>query len=118
MWNRNKLEVIDFREFISSKITQEQQKTSYLKPFVLTVSLNVLLIPTIGYAAGSEDAFVRIYDVMLNLADWMCAGTLSFAGGLWILGHRSKAIEYVISASAGYILIRHAIDIRDFLKTI
>jgi hypothetical protein len=118
MWNRNKLEVINFREFMAGNVSTVERKPSYIKPLVLTVAVNVILVPTIGYAASSEDAFVRIYDVMLNLADWMCAGTLSFAGGLWILGHRSKAIEYVISASAGYILIRHSLDIRDFLKTI
>jgi hypothetical protein len=118
VWNRNKLEVIDFRKFMDGKVPPVQRKPSYIKPLVLTIAVNVILVPTIGYAAGSEDSFVKIYDVILHVGDWLCAGTLSFSGGLWILGHRTKALEYVISASAGYILLRHAIDIRDFLKTI
>lgn len=39
-----------------------------------------------------------------------------FSGAAWALGHRTKAIEILIGACCGYILARHAVDIRDFLK--
>jgi hypothetical protein len=41
-----------------------------------------------------------------------------FAGAAWSLGHRSKAIEILIGVCCGLILAQHAVDIRNFLKTI
>jgi hypothetical protein len=41
-----------------------------------------------------------------------------FAGASWGLGNRTKAIEILIGVSCGYILCRHSIDIRNFLKGI
>jgi hypothetical protein len=52
----------------------------------------------------------------MNIVDWIVVGVFVFGGVAWMFGHRPKALELIIGGSAGYILARHAIDIRDFLK--
>jgi hypothetical protein len=54
----------------------------------------------------------------MNIVDWLVVGVFVFSGVSWMFGHRSKALELLIGGAAGYILARHAIDIRDFLKTL
>lgn len=76
----------------------------------------VLTTPMTAFAAS--DSFVRIYQAVMNAADWGVVLVLIFAGANWMLGHRSKAMEHVLCAACGYLLIRHAMDIRDFLKSI
>ena len=89
-----------------------------LKPFILLPSF--LLTPTLALAAetSAETTFSNIYSAVMRMFDGATVLVIIFAGASWMLGHRSRAIELLIGASCGYLLARHAIDIRDFLKTI
>lgn len=78
----------------------------------LTVSL-----PSAVFAAEPE-AFHRIWSSLMIGLDWAAALIIVFAGVAWMLGHRPKSIELLIGVACGFVLARHAIDIRDFLKTI
>ncbi|OIJ12638.1 hypothetical protein BKP37_12605 [Anaerobacillus alkalilacustris] len=66
----------------------------------------------------AETTFKDIYDAIMGIFDAGVVLVIIFAGAAWALGHRTKAIEIVIGVCCGYLLARHAIDIRDFLKSI
>ena len=88
------------------------------RPFSLKVPAltAALLAPTTALAAENGDTFVRVYDAVMNIVDHGVVLIIIFAGASWMFGHRSKGIELLISAAMGYIIIMHAVDIRDFLK--
>lgn len=78
-----------------------------------------LLTPTVAFAeSGADKTFQNIYGAVMKMFDGATVLIIIFAGASWMLGHRSRAIELLIGAGCGYLLARHAIDIRDFLKTI
>lgn len=81
------------------------------------MSTFIATVPLPAYAS-SESTFKNIYNTVMNIFDWGVVLVIGFAGATWMLGHRSKAIELLICAAIGYLIARHAIDIRDFLKTI
>ena len=89
-----------------------------LKPFILLPSF--LLTPTLALAAetGSDATFSNIFTAVMRIFDSATVLVIIFAGASWMLGHRSRAIELLIGACCGYLLAAHAVDIRDFLKTI
>lgn len=65
---------------------------------------------------ANDVGFIKVMGAILGLADYLCWGVIVFAGTSWMLGNRTKAIEHIIGGSSGYLIIRHAKDIRDFLK--
>lgn len=89
-----------------------------IKPFVLIPSF--LFTPTLVFAEeiGDGTTFSNIYDVTMRLFDNATVIVIIFSAATWMLGHRSRAIESLIGACCAYVLARHAVDIRDFLKGI
>jgi len=65
---------------------------------------------------GTGNAFNEVLKAVLGIADYLCIGIIIFAGATWMLGNRTKAIEHLIGGSTGYLIIRHAKDIQEFLK--
>lgn len=114
-----KIEVLDVLEVDGIYYTIEKPKGKRFKSIypTLTGSLAVSL-PTYVYAADGEDTFHRIWDAVMTGLDFGVVLVIVFAGVSWMLGHRSKSIEILIGCCCGYILARHAVDIRDMLKTI
>ncbi|MBT2744181.1 glycosyltransferase [Bacillus sp. ISL-77] len=79
----------------------------------------LVLVPKSALAAtkaSADQTFSNLWDAILNVVDWIVVGVFVFAGVAWMFGHRTKALELIIGGAAGYLLARHAIDIRDFLK--
>lgn len=70
------------------------------------------------FGATDASGFTKMLSAALNIADYLCVGVIMFAGACWMFGNRTAAIEYLIGTSFGYLIIRHATDIRDFLKTL
>ena len=88
-----------------------------LKPFLMIPPF--LAIPTVAFAeTGAETTFININSAVMRVFDSATVLIIIFAGGCWMLGHRSRAIELLIGSCCGYLLAAHAVDIRDFLKTI
>lgn len=98
--------------------TEKKPKDSLNMPKWTPAFASSLILTTPMTAFAAADSFGRIYEAVMRAADWGAVLVLIFAGANWMLGHRSKAIEHVLCAVFGYLLIRHAVDIRDFLKTI
>lgn len=91
----------------AKKYTSVLTKTVALTtPFALTPSI------------VSADTFGDIHQTVMTIFDGGVVLVIIFAGASWALGHRSKAIELLIGVCCGYLLARHAIDIRDYLKSI
>ena len=86
--------------------------TSFVKVAALTFPLTAT--PMVAYA----DTFGDIHKTVMTLFDGGVVLIIIFAGAAWSLGHRSKAIELLIGVCCGYLLARHAVDIRDYLKGI
>lgn len=85
---------------------------------ILLSTIHFSLIPTIAYASERSSTFINIYQTVMSLFDHGVVLIIVFAGASWALGHRSKAIELLIAASCGYLLAAHAVEIRDYLKSI
>lgn len=115
-----KREYIKFSDFMdgSYKNKKDESVVQSIKCLTAAVPPVLLLIPKISFAAGVNSSFGNIHGVLMNGIDAGVVLVILFSGCSWILGHRGKAIESLLSLSCGYILCRHAIDIRDFLQTI
>lgn len=66
----------------------------------------------------NDSSWIKIFNMVLNLADWLCVGVIIFAGVTWMFSNRTKAIEQLIGGCSGYLIIRHAKDIQEFLSNI
>ena len=113
-----KIEAINFKDFMGGK--HEEKKDVKVIGSILAASgaIAVVTLPKIAMAAGLEGSFGNIHKAIMNAFDAGVVLVIIFAGAAWGFGHRTKAIEILIGVSCGYILARHSIDIRDFLKGI
>lgn len=113
-----KIEVLDVIEIDGVMHTIKKVDSRRFKNlYPSMVGLTTLTIPSIAFA-NSDDTFNRIWSSLMVGLDYMATLTIIFAAVSWMLGHRTKAIELLISIACGFVLARHAIDIVDFLKTI
>lgn len=103
---------------VEESTVEKKPKMNTFKLVSLSVPTMLLTTPVTAFAATAESTFKNVYDAVMNIFDAGVVIVIIFAGATWALGHRPKAIELLICASCGYLLARHAIDIRDFLKSI
>jgi hypothetical protein len=69
-------------------------------------------------SGASSDTFLNLHGSIMTLFDGGVVLIIIFAGAMWAMKHRSAALETLIGCGAGYLLARHAIDIRDVLSCI
>ena len=104
---------------ISDFLNKKDEVKSGLKTIIgATTPAVVLTTPNYAFASGLDNTFGNIHGAIMNAFDAGVVMVIIFAGAAWALGHRGKAIEIIIGVCCGYLLARHAIDIRDFLKGI
>lgn len=108
-----KTQTIEFKSFIRN---ERRFDLTTVKIVSLGGSMAAVMIPRTVLAASANATFNNIWPTVLNIVDWICVGVFVFAGVSWMFGHRTKALELIIGGAAGYILARHAIDIKDWLK--
>jgi len=116
-----KIQTMSIKEFLSGEYKRQDHKKDLQKiAQILTFSAGVtmLIMPKSVLAAGVEGTFGNLYKSIMTAFDAGVVLVIIFAGAAWALGHRTKAIEILIGVCCGYLLARHAIDIRDFLKRI
>ncbi|WP_337102309.1 TrbC/VirB2 family protein [Paenibacillus sp. YIM B09110] len=112
---------LDWHGFMRGEVIplERNQTVSIVAKTASTVHL--ALMPTSVFAATTapgDATWTEIFTTVLNIADWLCAGVIVFAGVTWMFGNRTKAIEFIMGGSIGYIIVRHALDIRNWLKTL
>ena len=109
-----------------AKITIDLKPLNELKKMGISSKLaisggaaSLVSLPATALAAGKESgAFETLWETVIGIVDWIAGGTFLFVGVAWMLGHRSQAIERLIGGAIGYLIARHALDIRDFLSTL
>lgn len=113
-----KTETIKFTDFMNGT-WKENNRKQVLKKFLTSGGATlVLLIPKTALAATTDATFGNVHGAIMNIFDFGVVLVILFVGALWSTGHRSKALELLIGVCIGYLIARHAIDIRNFLKQI
>lgn len=136
-----KMETLDWRAFMageikakdvrksSTKRTKVPRHTTVLKAVKVGTLAPLIVLPTrskveasavvaaMAQASGGA-GWDGAYAKALFIADWLAVGVFFFAGAVWTFGNRTKGIELLISGATGYLVMRHAVDLRDWLKTI
>jgi hypothetical protein len=117
-----KVQTMSIKEFMSGDYKRIKKGDSSITAVTKTVAAITpaltLIGPKIVLGATMDGTFGNVYEAIMRAFDAGVVLVLIFAGASWGLNHRTKAIEIIIGVSCGYILARHAIDIRDFLKGI
>jgi xanthine/uracil permease len=116
-----KMETIKFGGFMDGSYKKELSKKDLKvirKIMAATGPALVMIVPKAAFAATADATFGNVHGAIMNVFDAGVVLVIIFAGASWGLGHRTKAIEILIGVCCGYILARHAVDIRDFLKGI
>lgn len=110
---------LDWNGFMRGEIVVRDAKSTVSIVAKTASTVHLALMPTAVFAAApGEETWTEIFTTVLNIADWLCAGVIVFAGVTWMFGNRTKAIEFIMGGSIGYIIVRHALDIRNWLKTL
>jgi hypothetical protein len=115
-----KTQTIPFKSFIQGDWKQKSNEgKTVIEILIISGTIVAVTIPKIVLANdGMDGAFGNVHKAIMRGFDAGVVLVIIFAGAAWGLGHRSKAIEILIGVSCGYILARHAVDIRDFLRGI
>lgn len=111
----SKTDVLNWNSFVSgSNVHNEITKPIWLK--VATVVHLALIPQPVFAAAAGEETWSGVFTTVLGIADWLCVGIITYSGITWMFGNRTKAMEFIMGGSIGYIIIRHAVDIKNWLK--
>lgn len=89
-----------------------------LKMVAIGSGMFLILAPQVAHAQSKEKSFSDLFKAGMDIVDWLVVGVFVFAGTSWMFGNRTKAIELLIGGAAGYLIARHSIQMRDFLKGI
>lgn len=111
-----RIETIDFNTFMKNEPV-ERINVPAMKFVRIAAGIYAVMVPKTAMAAA-DATFGNVFGAALNIVDWLAVGVFMFAGVSWMFGHRGKALELIIGGAAGYLLARHSMDIRDFLKSL
>lgn len=125
-----KVETVNWTDFFareSEDVTRVNENGAYVtgnstvnKLAKIGGTIHVMLMPATVFAAevAGEATFMNVLATALSIADYLCVGIIIFAGTTWMFGNRTKAIEFITGGAIGYVIIRHAVDIRNWLKAL
>lgn len=116
-----KTETIDWHAFFNEDKTKSSGNRTVKVIAKVAGAVHVAMMPHTVFAASvtaGESTFLEVLATVLGIADWLCVGIIIFAGTTWMFGNRTKAIEFITGGAIGYVIIRHAIDIRNWLKAL
>lgn len=122
MYIMTKIQTIPLRDFMDGSYKHKTKKNSKVIGKVITATTGTFMIhvpkSVLAAGIGVNSTFGNVHGAIMNAFDAGVVLVIIFSGASWALGHRTKALEILIGVSCGYILARHAMDIRDFLKEI
>lgn len=115
----NKTVTLDWHAWADGKVVVAKNSAGLKAAAAVASTVHLSLMPaTVFAASGGADTWNNVFQTVLNMADWLCVGIITFSGVTWMFGNRTKALEFIMGGSIGYIIIRHAVDIRNWLKTL
>lgn len=115
-----KVEALEWGPFLQG----EQIKKGVMKSTGVAVkssALSTLMImsPKIVAAAvtgtGGDAAWMEIFRTAIGIADWLCVAVIIYAGANWMFGNRTKALDLLMGAAFGYLIIRKSLAIQQWL---
>lgn len=110
---------VSWNDFMSGRVEEKKINKKFLGSSAVMYAIMMPVKVFAAYtAAAGGGSFETILASALHISDYLCIGVLMFSGALWLFGNRAAAIERIIGGSSGYIIIRHARDIQEWLKTI
>ena len=127
---------LDWKSFLSGENKTKEQKEKELQKALRTdimpapvrwgIPLYAASFPAkaalaanaLAGTAEKGQAWNEIFKTVIEVADWLCVGVIIFSGAVWMFGNRSKALEMLIGAASGYLVIRHATDFQRWLAGI
>jgi hypothetical protein len=109
----------DFQSFVHGDLIKKNKKIP-MKVIQMSGCIYAVAIPkqTFASTTTSNAVFDDIFPVVMEIVDWIVVGVFIFSGLKWMQGDRSKALEMLLGGCIGYLIARHAIDLREFLKGI
>ncbi|MGE6684826.1 glycosyltransferase [Paenisporosarcina sp. NPDC076907] len=114
----------DYTDFSSKGLVfpmlleNDTHDSKMLSKTLMSTSVLFVSLPLKIFAASADATFGNVHSAIMGAFDVGVVMVIIFAGAAWALGHRGKALEILIGVCCGYILARHAVDVRDFLKSI
>jgi len=120
-----KIHTYSVRDFVRGDYKHKGKKNKMLYLTIVNATGAYILVglPK-GALAATEVAttgnmdFDQLYKSLMSLFDGAVVIFIMFCGCLWAFGHRSQAIERLIGVGAGYLLAKHAVDIKNWLSGI
>jgi type IV secretory pathway VirB2 component (pilin) len=109
----SKTVTLDWKQFINGNIIPKE------KPDIKLLTGAASYIPAVMMTQATNDStWTELLGTVLDIANWLCVGVIIFAGVTWMFGNRTKALELLMGACAGTLIIIHAVDIKDWLNTL
>lgn len=68
--------------------------------------------------SGGGTALIPLIEGFRDISKYLAVGVIMFGGATWMLGHRPKAIEYIIGACGGFLIILYAWDLVEYLESL
>jgi hypothetical protein len=109
-----KTQTIAWADFPWQSQGEQQRAGVAISTVVIPLAVMVLASVEPAHAAGWEYAKTKI----LWFLDRVAYGDIVFCGGMWMFGHRNKALDLLLSCGIGTVIIRHADDIEAFFESI
>ena len=115
-----KVVALDWNSFMSGSLEPKKvisnvaPKVAGLGTLALTAPVKVLAVTSISTSSSWNGIFLTA----MGIADWLCVGVIMFSGVTWMFGNRTKAIELLIGTCSGYLIVRHSMDIMQWLRGI
>lgn len=107
---------------VKRQLPKELRNRKDLKFFSVAAGIWMVFAPQVAGAQVEEETgdmgFDRVVKDFFRVVDWLLVGVIIFAGTSWMFGNRTKGIEMLIGGSSGYLIARHAIEIKDWLKAL
>lgn len=60
--------------------------------------------------------FQNIIRAIAQIADYVCIGAIMFSGISWMFGNRTRAMEHLLGACTGYLIVRKATILQQWLS--
>lgn len=107
-------------DFFNGRIVPIERNRTVRRAARLAAATHLAMMPTAAFAATVDNSvtWINLLTTVMGVADWLCVGVIIFAGTIWMFNNRTKALDMLLCGSSGYIIIRHAIDIRNWLRTL
>lgn len=109
---------VDWKSFMDGKVVDKRINKKIIGSGAVMYAVMIPVKVFAAYTASGGGSFETILGAALHVSDYFCIGIIIFSGAIWMMGNRSAAIERFLGGGIGYIIIRHARDIQQWLQTI